>query len=155
MTWVHGYAERISGNAPGHGQGSQWPGIVACRGSRPWWRQEARNAVSVQGVSLGKPWRLLHGGVRASPDVLTSWLLASCPAGINRRACSSCSVPPAPSAEKPQHHAHREGEMLRRNTICYHRTHGTELSVSELVTGVLLLLLQLSRFSRVRLCVTP
>ena len=45
--------------------------------------------------------------------------------------------------------------MLRRNTICYHRTHGTELSVSELLTGVLLLLLQLSRFSRVRLCVTP
>ena len=136
MAWVHGCAERVSGNARGHGQGNQWPGIVACRGSRPWWRQEARNAVFIQGVSLGEPWRLLHGGVRASPDVLTSWLLQL--PGWNQKSLFSCSVPPAPSAEKAQHHAHCEGEMLKRIPSVNHRKHnGRELSVSELITGML------------------
>ena len=92
------------------------------RGKKP------KNAVSVQGVSLDEPWRLLHGRVRASPDVLTSWLLSSCRAGISRRACSSCSVLSAPSAEKAQHHAHCEGEMLERvpSVITEHTWKGAE-----------------------------
>ena len=112
--WVHGCAEGVSGNTQGYRQGSQWPGILACRGSRAWCRQEAWNAVSVQGASLGKPWRLLYGWsehhqMSSHPGCWVTALLEA--AG---EASSSCSVPPAPSTEEAQHQAHCEGEILKR-----------------------------------------